>query len=125
MNTALWIVQGLLAAMFAFAGINKSLLSREKLLKQFPWVADYPTGMVRFIGLSELLAAIGLIVPWLTGILPVLTPISAAGLCIIMVLATNLVHLKKKEYQGIVINIVIFLLAAFVVYGRLYTSSLQ
>ncbi len=123
MNTALWIVQGLLAAMFAFAGINKSLLSREKLLKQFPWVADYSTAMVRFIGVSELLAAIGLIVPWLTGILPVLTPIAAVGLCVIMVLAANMAHLKQKEYKAVAMNVVLFLLAAFVAYGRFCSAS--
>ena len=118
MNTALWIIQGLLAAMFLFAGITKATQPREKLLKQFPWAEDMSLGTVRFIGVSELLGAIGLIVPWLTGILPVLTPVSAAGFCVIMVLATNVVHMKKKEYQGVAINIVIFLLAAFVAYGR-------
>ena len=118
MNTALWIVQGLLAAMFAFAGTMKFTQPREKLLKQFPWVNDVSIGTVRFIGLSELLGAIGLIVPWLTGILPVLTPVAAVGLCVIMVLATNIIHLKKKEYQGVAINIIVFLLAAFVAYGR-------
>ena len=118
MNTALWIVQGLLAAMFTFAGITKSTQPREKLMKQFPWVNDFSMGTVRFIGLSELLGAIGLIVPWLTGIIPILTPVSAVGFCLIMVLATNLVHLKKSEYKGIATNVVIFLMAAFVAYGR-------
>ena len=118
MNTALWIIQGLLAAMFVMAGIIKLTQSKEKLEKQFPWVNDVSMGMVRFIGLSELLGAIGLIVPWLTGIAPVLTPVSAVGFCIIMVLATNLIHLKKSEYQGVAINVFIFILAAFVAYSR-------
>jgi uncharacterized membrane protein YphA (DoxX/SURF4 family) len=119
MNTALWIVQGLLAAMFAFAGTTKLTQPKEKLEKQFPWVVEVSMGMVRFIGLSELLGAIGLIVPWVTGIIPVLTPVAAIGFCIIMVLATNMIHWKKKEYQSIAMNVVLFLLAAFVAYGRL------
>lgn len=118
MNTALWIIQGLLAAMFAMAGTTKLTQPKEKLEKQFPWVNDFSMSTVRFIGLSELLGAIGLIIPWLTGIAPILTPVSALGFCLIMVLATNIVHLKKREYKGIAINIFLFLLAAFVAYGR-------
>ncbi len=118
MNTALWIIQGLLAAMFAMTGTTKLTQPQEKLVKQFPWVNDFSLRTVRFIGLSELLGAIGLIVPWLTGIASVLTPVSATGLCLIMVLATNIVNLKKNEYSAMAINIVLFLLAAFVAYGR-------
>jgi uncharacterized membrane protein YphA (DoxX/SURF4 family) len=118
MNISLWIIQGILAAMFTMAGLTKSTQSKEKLEKQFPWVSDFSMSTVRFIGLSELLGAIGLIVPWLTGIVPILTPVSATGFCVIMVLATNIVHLKKNEYKGIALNIFIFLLAAFVAYGR-------
>lgn len=118
MNTILWIIQGVLAAMFAMAGTAKLTQSKEKLEKQFPWVADFSMSIVRCIGLSELLGAIGLIVPWLTGIAPVLTPVSAVGFCVIMVMATNIVHLKKREYQSVAINIILFLLAAFVAYGR-------
>jgi uncharacterized membrane protein len=118
MNTMLWIIQGLLAAMFLMAGFSKTFKTKEKLEKQFPWVIDFGLTTIRLIGLSELLGAVGLLVPWLTGILPILTPVSAIGICLIMVLATNLVHLKKKEYQGMATNIVIFLLSAFVAYGR-------
>ena len=118
MNTALWIIQALLAAMFAMAGTTKLTQPQEKLEKQFPWVNDFSLSTVRLIGVSELLGAIGLIVPWLTGIVPVLTPIAASGFCLIMILATNLVHLKKGEYKGVAMNVVLFLLALFVAYGR-------
>jgi uncharacterized membrane protein YphA (DoxX/SURF4 family) len=118
MNTALWIIQGLLAAMFTFAGTTKLTQSKEKLEKQFPWVKDFSLSTVRFIGLSELFGAIGLVIPWLTGIAPILTPIAALGICLIMVLATNMVHLKKREYKEIALNIFLFLLAAFVANGR-------
>ena len=118
MDTALWIIQGLLATMFAMAGIMKSTLPEGKLGKQFPWAADFSVSTVRFIGICELVGATGLILPWLTGIAPVLTPVSALGLCLIMVLATNIVHLKKNQYKEITLNIFLFLLGAFVAYGR-------
>jgi len=118
MNATVWIIHGILAIMFAMAGIMKSTQPKGKLVKSLPWVNDFSTSTVQFIGLSELLGAIGLIVPWITGIAPILTTISAIGICVIMVLATNIVHLKKREYKEIAINIFLFLLAAFVAYGR-------
>jgi uncharacterized membrane protein len=118
MNTALWIVQGLLAAMFGMAAIMKLTQPEGKLGKRFPWATDFSVSTVRFIGLCELLGAIGLIVPWLTGIAPILTPVAALGLCLIMVLATNIVHMKKNQYKEIAFNIILFLFAAFVAYGR-------
>ena len=118
MNTALWIIQGLLAVMIAFAGTSKLTLPEEKLVKQFPWAKDFSLNMVRFIGLSELLGAIGLIIPWLTGIVAVLTPVAAVGICLIMVLATSMVHFKKGEFKEIGLNAFLFLLAAFIAYGR-------
>lgn len=118
MDTSAWIIQGLLAALFSMAGIMKLTQPKEKLSKMLPWVNYFSAGTVRFIGLCELLGAAGLIVPWLTGIVPVLTPVSAVGICLIMVLATNVVHLKRSEYKGIAVNIIIFLLAAFVALVR-------
>jgi uncharacterized membrane protein len=118
MNTALWIIQGLLAAMFGMVGTTKLTQTKEKLEKQLPWVNDVSMSTVRFIGLSELLGAIGLVIPWLTHLAPFLTPVSALGICLIMVLATNIIHLKKREYKEMSVNIFIFLLAAFVAYGR-------
>ena len=118
MNTALWIIQGILATMYVFAGITKSTQSKEKLEKQFPWAKDLSLNTVRFIGISELLGGIGLILPWLTGIAPVLTPISAVGLGIVMILAFSTVHLKRKEYKETGLNIILLILAAFVAYGR-------
>ncbi len=118
MNTVLWIIQGLLAAIFVMAGIAKLTQPRVKLVKQFRWANDFSLETVRVIGLSEFLGAIGLILPWLTGRITVLTPISAIGLCLIMVLATNLVHLNKKEFKEMALNIILFLLSALVAYGR-------
>ena len=117
MNTALWIVQGILAAMFLMAGFMKSTTPKEKLALKMPWANDYSAGTVKLIGITQLLAAIGLIIPMLTGIAPVLTPLAAAGLCITMILAI-IYHYRKNEMKAIGTNVVLFLLAAFVVYGR-------
>src|SRR3989442_13083294 len=80
MNTALWIAQGLLAAIFLFAGGMKLILSIEEMTKQIP----LPGLFLRFIAVCEVLGAIGVILPWLLGIRPALTPLAAAGLAIIM-----------------------------------------
>ena len=117
MNTILWIIQGIAAAMFIMAGIMKSTQPKENLAKNMPWVNDYSSGTVKFIGIAELLGAIGLIVPLLTGIVPILTPIAAVALCIIMILA-SIHHARKKEMSSILFNLVLFLLSAFVAYGR-------
>jgi uncharacterized membrane protein YphA (DoxX/SURF4 family) len=117
MNTALWIAQGLFGAMFIMAGIFKSTQAKEKLAKNMPWVNDYSGPQVKLIGLSELLGGIGLIVPWYTGIVPILTPIAAVGLGAIMVLAA-FYHFGKKEYSGIGVNAVLLAGVAFIAYGR-------
>ena len=117
MNTALWIVQGLLAAMFLMAGLMKSTQPKEKLALKMPWANDFSAATLKLIGISQLLASIGLIVPMLTGIVPVLTPLAATGLCIIMILAA-VYHFRKNEMKAIGTNVVLFLLAAFVAYGR-------
>lgn len=104
--------------MFTMAGIMKSTQPIDKLKKSgMNWVGQVPVSTVRIIGLSELLAAIGLILPLAFGILPILTPVAAVGLAVIMFLA-GVYHLKHKENKVIVFNAVLFLLAAFVAYGR-------
>lgn len=117
MNIAIWIIQGILAAMFGMAGVMKSTQPIDKLAPKLPWVNDYSPEMVRVIGVSELLGAIGLIVPWATGIQPILTPMAAAGLAVIMVFAA-IYHFSKGEYKEIVFNIVLGGLAGAVAYFR-------
>ena len=81
MNIALWVVQALLAALFLFAGGMKFVMSIEEMTKQVP----LPGWFLHFIGVVEVLGALGLILPWLTRIRPGLTPLAAAGLAIIMI----------------------------------------
>lgn len=117
MNTALWIVQILLAVAFVGAGAMKASQPREKLEGALPWVADFPTPVVRFIGVAEVLGGLGLVLPAVTGIAPVLTPVAATALAVTMVLAA-VVHARRGEYASIGVNAVLLLLTAFVAWGR-------
>ena len=113
MNVALWIAQALLAVIFLFAGGMKLVMPVEELTAQMPM----PGLLVRFIGVVEVLGGLGVILPWLTGIRPALTPLAAAGLVIIMIGAT-VVTLMIGDIAMALIPIVVGLLAAFVAYGR-------
>ena len=117
MNIALWIVQILLAIAFGMAGLTKIIQPKEKLAAQMGWVEDFAPTTVKVIGALELLGAIGLILPLLIGILPWLTPLAAAGLVLTM-LGAMATHVRRQEYQNLIVNLVLLLLAAFVAYGR-------
>jgi hypothetical protein len=117
MNVTLWIVQAVLAAAFGFAGVLKTIQPREKLEKSMPWVRDVSDGTLRLIGVTELAAALGLILPAATGIAVWLTPLAACGIALIMVLAAGL-HARRKEPRGIVTNVVVLALAVLVAWGR-------
>ena len=117
MNIVLWTAQAILAAMFAMAGLMKATQPKDKLVDRLPWTQDFSQGTVRFIGVMELLGAIGLIVPAATGIAPILTPIAAAGFAVIMVLAAA-THIRRKEPSAVGFNAVLFAVAVFVAWGR-------
>ena len=117
MNIALWIVQALLGLMFLFAGVQKGFRPLEAIAATMAWVSSVPSALVRFIGITELLAGIGLILPALTGILPALTIWAAVGLVVVMALAIAF-HVSRREYSAVGINVVLLALAAFVAYGR-------
>ena len=73
MNIVVWIVSGLLAAAYLFAGTNKATRPKDKLVDNLPWAEDFSPATIKFIGIMEILGAIGLILPWLTGIAAFLT----------------------------------------------------
>jgi uncharacterized membrane protein YphA (DoxX/SURF4 family) len=115
MTRALWVVQGLLALVFLFAGGMKWIMSVEEMTKQMP--IPLPGPFLRFIGVAEMLGAIGLILPGLLGIRPGLTSLAAAGLVVIMLGAT-VVTLAGGDVATALLPLVVGGLAAFVAYGR-------
>ena len=118
MNIALWTVASILAFAFLAAGLMKLARSKQQLVDAgMPWVADASPAFVKSIGVLEILAAIGLIVPALTGIAPVFVPLAAVGLVLVM-LGAAVLHARRKEIPNIVIALVILALAVFVAWGR-------
>ncbi len=116
MNVVLWILQVLLGVIFVLAGVMHGF-RQEQAKKQMTWMQSVSSGVLTFIGTAEILGGLGLVLPALTNILPVLTPLAAVGLTIIMILAA-IFHFRRKEYPNIVFNLVLGALAAFVAYGR-------
>jgi hypothetical protein len=113
MNVALWIIQILLALLFLFAGITKLVLPLESLEGPIA----LPGLFLRFIGVCEVLGALGLMLPGLLGIRQGLTPLAAAGLVIIMIGAT-VTTLMTGGIAMALMPLGVGLLAAFVGYGR-------
>ena len=118
MSIVLWIVQGLLALAFLLGGFMHTFMPVERLKKNMAWVGGVPDGLVRFIGIVEMLGALGLILPKLTNIVPQLTIVAAIGLVLVMASAA-VFHATRKEYSNMGGNIVLLLLAAFIVVGYL------
>jgi putative oxidoreductase len=123
MDIALWILQVLLALLFAAAGIRKVQLSPVALAQRAPALSTLPLPFIWCIGSAEFLAAIGLILPAATRIVPALTPAAAAGLVVLMTSATvfNAAH---RKYAQLGLTVLLLLLAAVVVYGRLVLAPI-
>jgi hypothetical protein len=113
MNIALWIIQALLAALFLFAGGIKLITPIEEMTKQIAM----PGWFLRFIAVAEVLGAIGLILPWLLRIRPILTPLAAAGLTVIMIGATVLTLIIGDVLTALM-PLATGMLCVFVAYGR-------
>ncbi|CRK56347.1 putative integral membrane protein [Alloactinosynnema sp. L-07] len=119
MNIIVWIVQGVLAAVHLGAGLAKLTQTREALVANpnMAWATDFTEPVIKMIGVLEVLAAIGLIVPWWTGIAPVLTPIAALGLVALMIGAV-ITHTRRHETKIVPVPLFLALLAAFVAWQR-------
>lgn len=120
MNLALWIIASVLAAAYLFSGVGKLILTKEKMASMSSsakWVEDFPAGTVKTIGVLEVLGAAGLIVPAVLDIAPVLVPLAAVGLAMIMVGAVT-TRLRRQEFKVMVADLVYLGLAGFVAWGR-------
>jgi hypothetical protein len=123
MNVALWIVAGLLAVGSLAGGVKKLIQPKEKLAASgWGWVEDFTAGTVKAIGALEILAAAGLILPAALGIAPVLVPLAAVGLVLLMAGAI-ITHFRRHEAQALVLNLAVLALAALVAWGRFGPQS--
>lgn len=116
-NIVLWIAQGLLALMFIMAGAMKASQPVEALAESLPWATSTPLGLIRFIGISELLGGLGLLLPSLFKMKPKLTVYAAYGIAVIMLLALGF-HASRGEFSAIGVNLTILVIALFVAWGR-------
>ncbi|HVI47887.1 MAG TPA: DoxX family protein [Chitinophaga sp.] len=124
MNTLLWTLQAFLAATFLYSGIMKSTQQREKLMSVGQTgVANLTYPEIRLIGITEILGAVGIIVPWAIRVLPVLTPVASLCFAIIMIFAVR-IHYRRKEFASVTFNIVLFCMGVFVAYMRFAALSL-
>jgi len=124
LNIILWVAQVILASMFIMAGYMKTTIPIEQLSVSLPWAKDVPAWLVRFIGASELLGALGLIFPSLLRIKPILTPFAALGIIAIMAMAA-IFHICRTEFSGVVFTLILSLVAAFIAWGRFKKSPIN
>lgn len=118
MNTIILALQVLLALLFAYTGFTKLFKGKVAFSNSKSWEDDYLPSTLKFFGVLELLGAIGLIVPYLTNILPILTPIAATALAMVMAGAI-LAHIRREEHKMILLNIIIIFLLAGIGFERL------
>ncbi|CAL9295298.1 MULTISPECIES: DoxX family protein [unclassified Streptomyces] len=120
MNLALWIVAGLLALVYVTGGVGKLVVPKEKLVAMGPsaeWAEDFSAGAIKAIAALQVLGGIGLVLPALLGIAPVLVPLAAVGL-VLMMTGAAIVRLRRHENKLVLVDLAYLALAAFVAWGR-------
>ncbi|MDR6551752.1 DoxX family protein [Paenibacillus qinlingensis] len=119
MNLALWIATGLLAVVALAGGTSKTFMSKERLAK-YPgggWVKGFPASFLKSIGVLEILAAVGLILPALLNIAPFMVPVTAICWVLVMIGAI-IIHLRHGHAKPVVANLIYLALAVFIAWGR-------
>ena len=118
MNVILWVLSGLLAAAFLFSGATKELRSKQELIASgLSLYEGWPPAAIKALGVIELLGALGVILPAVTGIAPILVPLAASGLAVTMI-GAMVVHARRREFPYMGLNLVLLILAAVVAWGR-------
>lgn len=122
MSITLWIIAGLVGLAFIATGLIKLIRPKDKLAEMgLAWTEDFSSNQVKGIGAVELLGGLGVILPGLTGIAPILVPIAATGLVLVMIGAIA-THIRRKETAGIPLPAVLLVLAAFLAVGRFWLA---
>lgn len=120
MNTALWIVAGLLSAAYLAGGLSQLLMSKERFRSFGPsqhWVDDFGAGHIKAIGSIKIVGATGLVLPALLGVAPVLVPLAATGLMLVMA-GAGTTRFRRSEWRYLAGDLVFLSLLAFVAWGR-------
>jgi hypothetical protein len=119
MNLALWIVASVLAAIFTASGLLKLLVSKDNLVQVGQgWAQDFSPTSIRLMGVAEVLGAVGVILPAVVNIGPILVPLAAIGLGLFM-MGAAVVNVRRKDAATIAVNLVLIAVAVFVAWGRL------
>ena len=115
MNTAVWLAQGLLAVAMLGAGAMKLTQSKQQLMASgnMDWTEDFPEPQIKGIGTLEVLAALGLILPALLDLAPVLVGVAAVGVVLLM-LGAAATHLRREEGQMVPVTLIIAAIAVFI-----------
>jgi uncharacterized membrane protein len=119
-NVALWIITGVLATAYFLGGAGKLIMPKERIAGFGPsaaWTEDWSAGAVKAIGAVEVLGGLGLVLPALLGVAPVLVPVAGVGLVLVMVGAA-VVRFRRGEVELMAVDLVYLVLLAFVVWGR-------
>ena len=122
MNTTLWVIQGLLSLFFFMTGFGKARSSIQKHIDDGHLHPGQPVEPLRVLGTLEILGSLGIVVPWLSGIAIILTPITAICFCLIMV-GAMVVHIQKKQYKFLPLPVVVIILALVVAYYRFSSGT--
>lgn len=117
MNIVLWVIAALVAAGFLFSGVFKLVLPHDKYVAAQPWAADAPPWGPTAIGVLEVFGAVGVVVPAAVDVAPVLVPLAATGLALVMVGAV-VMHLRRREFAALAPSGVLLILAAVLAWGR-------
>jgi hypothetical protein len=117
MDIAVWIVTGIVV--LGGAGASKLARSKEKILESpnMGWANDFSQTAITLIGLAEVAGALGLVLPWALGILPVLTPVAGYALAVLMTGAAT-VHIRRREYAGLPFVLLLIAAPLFVAIAR-------
>lgn len=117
MNAVLWGVQILLLGVYGIAGSLK-IFQTSVARRRMTWTEARSDAYIRFVGTTEVLGAAGMLLPMLTGVAPWLTPLAALGLTLVQLVAITTVHLPRREFQTLPMNVVLLALSLAIIIGR-------
>ena len=117
LNIGLWIVQVSLLGIYGSYGVYKTFFT-EKAKEKMAWTQNRSDNFIKFVGVAELLGAVGVVLPMVTGILPMVTVLAAVGLTLVQGFAIFTEHLPKKEYKFLPLNVYFAAMSIFVIIGR-------